>query len=94
MIGLKLNYSTFLDSRGLQIKLSILDFKQLLIAFSGSTFLPLVQSWLTEVLKQPQHAPLPIEKQILVIYPAVNAFCDRMHAISRKYYARIYTNSK
>ena len=26
---------------------------------------------LTEVLKQPQYAPLPIEKQILVIYAAV-----------------------
>ncbi|XP_061345027.1 ATP synthase subunit alpha, mitochondrial-like [Gastrolobium bilobum] len=33
---------------------------------------------LTEVLKQPQYAPLPIEKQILVIYTAVNGFCDRM----------------
>ncbi|PNX72553.1 ATPase subunit 1 [Trifolium pratense] len=33
---------------------------------------------LTEVLKQPQYAPLPIEKQILVIYAAVNGFCDRM----------------
>src|ERR1043165_8600473 len=33
---------------------------------------------LTEVLKQPQYAPLPIEQQILVIYAAVNGFCDRM----------------
>ncbi|VFQ93858.1 unnamed protein product [Cuscuta campestris] len=33
---------------------------------------------LTEVLKQPQYAPLPIEKQIIVIYAAVNGFCDRM----------------
>uniref|UniRef100_F6I2F8 ATP synthase subunit alpha, mitochondrial n=1 Tax=Vitis vinifera TaxID=29760 RepID=F6I2F8_VITVI len=33
---------------------------------------------LTEVSKQPQYAPLPIEKQILVIYAAVNGFCDRM----------------
>ena len=33
---------------------------------------------LTEVLKQPQYAPLPIQKQILVIYAAVNGFCDRM----------------
>jgi F-type H+-transporting ATPase subunit alpha len=36
---------------------------------------------LTEVLKQPQYAPLPIEKQILVIYAAVNvtwfnSICD------------------
>jgi len=29
---------------------------------------------LTKVLKQPQYAPLPIEKQILVIYAAVNGF--------------------
>lgn len=33
---------------------------------------------LTEVLKQPQYEPLPIEKEILVIYAAVNGFCDRM----------------
>ncbi|KAK1258624.1 hypothetical protein QJS04_geneDACA024308 [Acorus gramineus] len=33
---------------------------------------------LTEVLKQPQYEPLTIEKQILVIYAAVNGFCDRM----------------
>ncbi|KAJ0781164.1 ATP synthase subunit alpha [Helianthus annuus] len=33
---------------------------------------------LIEVPKQPLYAPLPIEKQILVIYAAVNGFCDRM----------------
>jgi len=33
---------------------------------------------LTEVLKQPQYEPLPIDKQIVVIYAAVNGFCDRM----------------
>nr|ULQ69027.1 ATPase subunit 1 [Carex gibba] len=33
---------------------------------------------LTEVLKQPQYEPIPIEKQIVVIYAAVNGFCDRM----------------
>ncbi|KAL8535296.1 hypothetical protein ACS0TY_011068 [Phlomoides rotata] len=33
---------------------------------------------LTEILKQPQYTPLPIEKQILVIYATVNGFCDRM----------------
>ncbi|KAG0490094.1 hypothetical protein HPP92_006957 [Vanilla planifolia] len=32
----------------------------------------------TEVPKQPQYSPLPIEKQIVVIYAAVNGFCDRM----------------
>ncbi|EMS53051.1 ATP synthase subunit alpha, mitochondrial [Triticum urartu] len=33
---------------------------------------------LTEVPKQPQYEPLPIEKQIVVIYAAVNGFYDRM----------------
>ncbi|KAF5947290.1 hypothetical protein HYC85_013247 [Camellia sinensis] len=33
---------------------------------------------LTKVSKQPQYAPLPIEKQILVIYAVVNGFRDRM----------------
>uniref|UniRef100_M8BM12 ATP synthase subunit alpha, mitochondrial n=1 Tax=Aegilops tauschii TaxID=37682 RepID=M8BM12_AEGTA len=33
---------------------------------------------LTEVPKQPQYEPLPIEKQIVVIYAAVNGFCDQM----------------
>ncbi|OIW06256.1 hypothetical protein TanjilG_19935 [Lupinus angustifolius] len=33
---------------------------------------------MTEVLKQPQYAPLPIEKEILVIYAVLNGFCDRM----------------
>nr|BDC46354.1 ATPase subunit 1 [Gnetum hainanense] len=33
---------------------------------------------LTEVLKQPQYSPLPIEKQIVVLYAAVKGFCDRM----------------
>nr|ULQ70040.1 ATP synthase F0 subunit 1 [Vriesea hybrid cultivar] len=33
---------------------------------------------LTEVPKQPQYSPLPIEKQIVVIYAAVKGFCDRM----------------
>jgi F-type H+-transporting ATPase subunit alpha len=31
-----------------------------------------------EVPKQPQYEPLPTEKQIVVIYAAINVFCDRM----------------
>ncbi len=31
---------------------------------------------LVEILKQPQYKPLPVEKQILVIYAATNGFCD------------------
>ncbi|CAK7328741.1 unnamed protein product [Dovyalis caffra] len=48
---------------------------------------------LTEVLKQPQYTPLPIEKEILVIYAAVNGFCDRMPLDRITQYERIITNS-
>ena len=30
------------------------------------------------VPKQPQYSPLPIDKQILVIYVAIKGFCDRI----------------
>uniref|UniRef100_UPI0031F4506F ATPase subunit 1 n=1 Tax=Zygnema cf. cylindricum TaxID=3142258 RepID=UPI0031F4506F len=33
---------------------------------------------LTEVLKQPQYSPIPIEKQIVVIYAAVKGFLDQV----------------
>nr|WRW54501.1 ATP synthase CF1 alpha subunit [Prunus salicina var. cordata] len=48
---------------------------------------------LTEVPKQPQYAPLPIEKQILVIYAAVNGFCDRMPLDRISQYERAIPNS-
>lgn len=48
---------------------------------------------LTEVPKQPQYAPLPIEKQILVIYAAVNGFCDRMPLDKISQYERTIPNS-
>ena len=48
---------------------------------------------LTEVLKQPQYEPLPIEKQILVIYTAVNGFCDRMPLDKISQYERAILNS-
>lgn len=48
---------------------------------------------LTEVPKQPQYAPLPIEKQILVIYAAVNGFCDRMPLEKISQYERTIPNS-
>lgn len=48
---------------------------------------------LTEVLKQPQYAPLPIEKQILVIYAAVNGFCDRMPLDKIEKFERAILNS-
>ncbi|KAI5652222.1 hypothetical protein M9H77_29409 [Catharanthus roseus] len=48
---------------------------------------------LTEVPKQPQYVPLPIEKQILVIYAAVNGFCDRMPLDKISQYERVIPNS-
>jgi F-type H+-transporting ATPase subunit alpha len=33
---------------------------------------------LTELLKQPQYAPIPVEHQVLVIYAGVNGFLDRL----------------
>jgi F-type H+-transporting ATPase subunit alpha len=48
---------------------------------------------LTEVPKQQQYAPLPIEKQILVIYAAVNGFCDRMPLDKISQYERTIPNS-
>nr|UWI54127.1 ATPase subunit 1 [Thuja sutchuenensis] len=48
---------------------------------------------LTEVPKQPQYPPPPIEKQILVPHAAVRGFCDRMplHEISK--YEKTLLNS-
>nr|AIZ68135.1 ATP synthase subunit alpha [Ornithogalum saundersiae] len=48
---------------------------------------------LTEVLKQPQYSPLPIEKQIVVIYAAVNGFCDRMPLDKISQYERAILSS-
>lgn len=48
---------------------------------------------LTEVLKQPQYEPLPIEKQILVIYAAVEGFCDRMPLDKMAQYERAILSS-
>lgn len=44
---------------------------------------------LTEVLKQPQYSPLPIEKQIVVLYAAVKGFCDRMPLDRISQYERV-----
>jgi F-type H+-transporting ATPase subunit alpha len=41
---------------------------------------------LTEVLKQPQYSPLPIEKQIVVIYAAVKGFLDQIPLSSIQQY--------
>ncbi|KAL0391431.1 UNVERIFIED_CONTAM: ATP synthase subunit alpha, mitochondrial [Sesamum latifolium] len=49
---------------------------------------------LTEILKQPQYTPLSIEKQILVIYAAVNGFCDRMPLDKIAQYEKILSTVK
>ncbi len=33
---------------------------------------------LTKVIKQPQHSPIPIEKQIVVIYAVVKGYLDQI----------------
>nr|AUN35273.1 ATP synthase alpha subunit [Allium fistulosum] len=48
---------------------------------------------LTEVPKQPQYSPLPIEKQIVVIYAAVKGFCDRMPLDKMAQYERAIPSS-
>jgi F-type H+-transporting ATPase subunit alpha len=46
---------------------------------------------LVEVLKQGQYEPLPVEKQILVIYAATNGYVDQLpESAVRKYEAELY----
>jgi F0F1-type ATP synthase alpha subunit len=37
---------------------------------------------LTKVLKQPQYSPIPIEKQIMVIYVVVKGYLNQIHISS------------
>ncbi len=47
---------------------------------------------LTEVLKQPPFAPLPVEKQIVIIYAGINGFLDKVDVNKvRDYEERLYT---
>jgi F-type H+-transporting ATPase subunit alpha len=47
---------------------------------------------LTEILKQPQYRPLPVEKQVAIIYAATNGFLDPI-AVDRlrQYEENLYT---
>jgi F-type H+/Na+-transporting ATPase subunit alpha len=47
---------------------------------------------LTEILKQPQYRPLPIEKQVIIIYAATNGYLDSV-AVDRlrQYEERLYS---
>ncbi|HEY3886101.1 MAG TPA: F0F1 ATP synthase subunit alpha [Vicinamibacterales bacterium] len=46
---------------------------------------------LVEVLKQPQYQPLPVEKQVVIIYAATNGFLDSVPVESaRSYEAELY----
>jgi F-type H+-transporting ATPase subunit alpha len=53
---------------------------------------------LTEVLKQPQYRPLPVEKQVLIIFAGTNAYLDDLPVeVCRKFESEMYTffeNSK
>jgi F-type H+-transporting ATPase subunit alpha len=49
-------------------------------------------SRLVEVLKQPQYQPLPVEKQVLIIYAATRGFVDEYpEGALRKYEQELYT---
>jgi len=37
---------------------------------------------LTELLKQPQNAPLPVHKQILILFAGLNGFLDSLDALA------------
>jgi F-type H+-transporting ATPase subunit alpha len=46
---------------------------------------------LTEILKQPQYSPVPVEKQVLIIYAGTNAFLDDMPVEQcRQFEAELY----
>src|SRR5512136_1479729 len=48
-------------------------------------------SRLVEVLKQGQYEPLPVEKQVLIIYAATNGYVDQLpESAVRKYEAELY----
>ncbi|MEK6580203.1 MAG: F0F1 ATP synthase subunit alpha [Bdellovibrionota bacterium] len=43
---------------------------------------------LTELLKQDQYVPMPIEKQVVIVYAGVNGFCDKVPVAKLKDYER------
>jgi F-type H+-transporting ATPase subunit alpha len=46
---------------------------------------------LTEILKQPQYSPLPVEKQVVIIYAGTNAFLDDLPVEQcRQFEAELY----
>ncbi len=46
---------------------------------------------LTEILKQPQYTPLPVEKQVFIIYAGVNAYLDDLPVEDcRRFEAELY----
>jgi F-type H+-transporting ATPase subunit alpha len=46
----------------------------------------------TEILKQDQYSPLPVEKQILIIFAANNGFLDELPVTDcRRYERELYT---
>ena len=47
---------------------------------------------LVEVLKQDQYSPLPVEKQVLIIYAATNGFVDKYEVSQlRRYEEQLYS---
>ncbi|MCC7157376.1 MAG: F0F1 ATP synthase subunit alpha [Bryobacterales bacterium] len=46
---------------------------------------------MTEILKQPQYSPLPVEKQVLIIFAATNAYLDDLPVdVCRQFESELY----
>src|SRR6476660_5574628 len=81
------------------LRLDLAQYREL-AAFSqfGSDLDPATQKQLnrgkrlTEILKQPQYRPLPVEKQVAIIYAAINGYLDGV-AVERlrQYEESLYT---
>jgi len=69
-----------------RLRLSLVQFREMVTfaQFGTSDLDPSTRSQLergqriTEVLKQPQYRPMPLEKQVSVLYAAINGYLDKI----------------
>lgn len=47
---------------------------------------------LTEILKQPQYEPVPLEEQVMIIYAATHGYCDAVPVARVREYERAFLN--
>ncbi len=48
---------------------------------------------LTEILKQPQYEPVPLEEQVIIIYAGTHGYCDHVPVAKMREYERALLNS-